>query len=83
MQVDLDAEARLELASMAYERWSKAWETAKLVRAETWESAGKFCPKADWPQFHEARRKSASDELDKAERVKKAICPFSPLILGE
>ena len=82
MQVDLDAEARNELAAMAYARWSTAFETLKAAKALSWESAGKFCPKAEWPQYHASMLDTADKEFALATRLKAAICPFSPLVIG-
>lgn len=83
MQVELDAEARLELAAMVYARWSRAWDSVKAVRAETWESTGRFCGKEDWPGFHAARTKQADEEMALAKRLREAICPYSPIVKGE
>lgn len=78
-QVPLSAETRLELASMAYARWSAAFDAHKAAKAETWESAGRFCPRDEWPLFHARRLNAARTELDKAARIKDEICPHSPL----
>ena len=83
MQIELDAEARLVLASLAYTAWEQAWEAHKAVKAETWESARRFCPHNEWPQYHASGLKNAQAKLDEATRVKNAICPHSPLVTGE
>jgi hypothetical protein len=82
VSVPLDAEARLELASMAYSRWCKAYDEMKGLKASTWESQGKFCPKDEWPDYHRDQLTHAANELAKATRLKDAICPHSPIIAG-
>jgi hypothetical protein len=67
---------------MAYARWSKAYDDLKAAKALTWESAGRFCPRAEWPLYSAAQIEDAEKELAKAERLKAAICPFSPLMEG-
>lgn len=83
MQCELSAEARNELAAMAYARWSDAFENLKEIKAATWESMDRFCPKADWPSFKEAMRQTAEKEFDLASRLKAEICKYSPLVCGE
>lgn len=83
MQCELSAEARNELAAMAYARWSDAFDILRKVKAMTWESEKKFCPKADWPNFHESMLASAQKEYDLTTRLKAEICKYSPLICGE
>lgn len=78
--VPLTAKARLELASMAYVRWAKAYDAMKEVKALTWDSAGRFCPKGEWPLYHAAMVKTAQTELDLATALKDEICPHSPLM---
>lgn len=79
-QVPLSAKARLELASMAYGRWAKAYDALKEAKALTWESAGKFCPKEEWPLYHADMVKTAQAELDLTTALKAEICPHSPLM---
>jgi hypothetical protein len=81
VNVPLDAEARLELAAMAYSRWCKAYDYLKTIKAATWESQNKFCPKDEWPSYHAVQIQGAEAELKKAAAIKDAICPYSPLIL--
>ena len=83
MQIELDAEARLVLASLAYAEWERAWESYNAARAETWESTKRACPRSEWPQFHESRQANTKAVFDRATRVKNAICPHSPLVTGE
>jgi hypothetical protein len=80
MQIDLDAETRLELASMVYGRWGTAYDNQKRVQGLTWESAGKFCPKADWPEFHGSMLEAAKAEFELATRLKNAVCKHSPIV---
>jgi len=82
LSIPLDAEARLELASMAYSRWCKAWDNAKIIKSATWESQGKFCPKEDWALYHADQMKSIEEELNKSFRIREQICKFSPLMDG-
>lgn len=82
-QVPLSALARNKLASMAYEQWSVSYESLKAVKALTWESAGKFCPKAEWPQYHTSMVINAEKELAEAAAVKDEICKWSPIVMGE
>lgn len=82
MQCEFDAETRLEIASMVYNRWCIAFDKLKEVKALTWESAGKFCPKADWPSFHSDMIKTADKEMQLATRLKDSVCKYSPLIIG-
>lgn len=79
-QVPLSARARLELASMAYGRWSTAYDAVKATKALTWESSGRFCPKGEWPSYHAEMTKNAEKELELAAVLKAEICPHSPLL---
>ena len=83
MLIELDAESRFELASMAYDRWSNAFEAHKKAKQLTWESVNKFCPKNEWPDYHKSMVAEAEKELNKATKLKDAICKYSPLITGE
>jgi hypothetical protein len=83
MILNLDPKTRLEIASMVYSRWAAAFDAHKAVKAATWESAGKFCPKAEWPNYHAAQLQNAAQELELAAKLKADICPFSPLVTGE
>ena len=82
MNIDLDAEARMDIASLVYGHWSSAFDELKAAKALTWESAGKFCPKADWPEFHKGMVMTAEKKLAKAAHMKDSICKFSPLVYG-
>lgn len=79
-QVPLSAKARLELASMAYARWSTAYDAFKAAKSLTWESSGRFCPKGEWPLYHASMLGTAQAELDLAAALKAEICPHSPLV---
>jgi len=83
MIVDLNARTRLELASMVYSRWCQAYDKLKEVKALTWESAGKFCPKEDWNAYHLDMQFTAQKELDLATNLKDVICKLSPLVSEE
>lgn len=83
MLLDLDPTTRLELASMVYSRWATAFDSLKAAKAMTWESQGKFCPKADWPSFHASILADAQKEFTLATKLTEDICKFSPLIAGE
>lgn len=83
MILDLDAVTRNEISSMCYSRWCKAYDEMKAVKAFTWESQNKFCPKDEWPLYHASMLEIAERELKLAEKLKADICPFSPLIKGE
>jgi hypothetical protein len=83
MILDLDAFTRNELASMVYARWSSAFENLKKTKSLTWESTGKFCPRAEWPSYHETMLAGAQKELEYASRLKETVCKYSPLICGE
>lgn len=83
MQIELDAKERLELASMAYARWSIAFDNVKLAKGATWEQNKQVCPKSDWIDFYNDRLKYALDELELAAKLKDAICKYSPLVIGE
>jgi hypothetical protein len=78
--VPLSARARLELASMAYARWSVAYDKLKEVKFLTWEASGRFCPKGEWPLYHAEMLKNAEHELTLATQIKGEICPHSPLL---
>ncbi len=83
MQIELSPEARLEIASLVYDKWCKAYDAFKLAKTQTWESAGKFCPKSEWPLFQAKMLESAQKELDKWARLKDEVCKYSPLVIGE
>lgn len=83
MQIELSPETRLEIASLVYDKWCKAHEAMKLAKTQTWESAGKFCPKADWPLFQARILKDSQKEFDKWTRLKDEVCKYSPLVIGE
>ena len=80
VNVPLDATARLELAAMVYARWSTAFNKVKEVKALTWELAGKFCPKAEWPKYKDSMLEAALLELGTAEQLKEQVCKYSPLL---
>lgn len=80
MQCELSAEARNELAAMAYARWSEAANKLRRVKAASWESMSCFCLKADWPSFRAAMIETAQNEFDLASRLKAEICKYSPLV---
>ncbi len=82
-EVPLSAKARLEIASMVYSRWCNAFDALKAAEKETWESAGKFCPKDEWPQYHADRKQSALTDFSIASQLKNEMCKWSPLVLGE
>lgn len=82
MLIELDPTERLELASMAYNRWCIAFDALKTSKALTWESAGKFCPKNEWHLYHADMIKTAEKELTLAVKLKDAICRYSPLVIG-
>lgn len=83
MLCELDAIARNELASMAYARWSMAYDNYKKTKQLTWEQNKQVCPKSDWSSFHSQMIQSAEKELELASKVKDQICKYSPLICGE
>jgi len=82
MQCELSAEARNELAAMAYARWSDAFGKLKEIKTATWESMDEFCPKLDWPMYHAHMLQTAQKEFDLAARLKAEICKYSPLVCG-
>lgn len=82
MNVDLDPQARLDIAALVYKNWSESFDRLKVARALTWESAGKFCPKVEWPLYHASMVKSAEQDFMKASHMKDSFCPFSPLVIG-
>lgn len=83
MLCELSPKARLEIASMVYSRWSRAFDSLNNTKALTWESQHKFCPKADWPLFHKSMIEKAQKEFDLATELKNEICKYSPLVAGE
>lgn len=74
VQIPLDATTRLELASMVYARWAKAYDAHKLAKAQVWETQKHVCPKADWPLFYEKSVEHAEKELKLATKLKQDIC---------
>lgn len=81
--VPLTALARLEIASLVYGEWSKAFDSLKNVKQLTWATAGKFCPKEDWPLFHKDMLQNAQANFDKWQAIRNEMCHHSPLIAGE
>lgn len=81
--MELSPTVRNELGAMAYARWSTAVDNLKKIKAATWESMDKFCPKSEWPNYHKTMIDSAETELLLAEDIKFAICKYSPLIAGK
>jgi hypothetical protein len=80
---ELDAKTRLEIASMVYNRWCKAYDEIKKVKALTWESTGKFCPKEEWPLYQKDMLENAEKELALALKLKDDVCKYSPLVTQE
>lgn len=74
--VPLDGEARNALASLAYNAWSSAFDTLKIVKAETNDGS------LDWADLHAARLTNHTNELASAKRVLDQIAHWSPIILG-
>lgn len=79
-EIPLSAEARLEIASLVYGKWCEAFDAKKAVAGETWVSAGKFCPRDEWPMYHEARVKKALADFEKWTRLREEVCKHSPLM---
>ena len=75
MQIDLSPEAIFALSGLTQEEWTKAFDALKIVQHETWGSAGKFCPKADWPEFHARRVKNAKDTFQKWSAIRAELAP--------
>lgn len=81
--IPCNATVRNGLSSMVYNRWCKACDNLKTTETLTRESANKFCPKNEWPLYHESMLNSAKLELQTATMLKEIICQYSPLIMVE
>ena len=82
VNVPLDAVARNLVSSLVYQHWTECFDTLKAAKNATWESAGKFCPKAEWPLHQAVMLKNAQAAFDTATAVKEQACKFSPMIHG-
>jgi hypothetical protein len=83
IHIPCDAETRNELSSMVYKRWTLAYDNLSAVKTLTWEATNSLYPKNEWRLYHNSALKSAERELHLAQKLKEAICQYSPLILGE
>ena len=64
----------------AYAMWAKEYDELEVCKIATWESQGKFCPKAEWPMFHEEQMKNAKDREMKAKKVFDELAAFGSQI---
>ena len=83
MLCELSPTTRLELAYMAYDRWSKAFDALKYTKTQTWEMNRQVCPKAEFPSCLALWIQTAQKELDKTTYIKDEICKYSPLVSKE
>lgn len=83
MQIELSAEARLEIAALVYSKWAQSFDAFKAAKTATWENNKQVCPKGDWPLFQADQMEYAQKTLDKWTRLKEEVCKYSPLVIGE
>lgn len=83
MQIELSPEARLEIASLVYNKWAESYDAFKAAQTATWEANKWLCPKEDWPLFRAHQMEYAEKALDKWTKLKEEVCKYSPLVTGE
>jgi hypothetical protein len=76
MQCELSAEARNDLAAMAYNKWREAFENVQKVKAEKYDGS------PDWELLHRERLNNALNNRDRAQRVLDEIKKYAPIIVG-
>jgi len=82
MQCELDAEARNELAFMAYGKWTECIDMLKIAKEMQFDKR----VDGDKLSFELSKKeciRRAEENLAKAVRVKDQICKYSPLVVGQ
>lgn len=82
MQIELSDTAILALAALAHDMWTKAYDSLKEVKALTWETSGKYCPKNEWPLYHATMLENGQKELDKWANIKQELTPAFAILFS-
>ena len=77
MQIELEPDVVLNLATLAYGKWSEADDILKAVKAETDDGS------PDWIQFHALRKYRAEQRWNETKRVSDAISEQARPILEQ
>lgn len=65
--LDMSQDDLNEIVQLAYRKWSQAFDDLKHAKAMEWTKD--FCPKSDWPMFHETMIKNNTKAEQDAKRV--------------
>lgn len=78
MNLELTESVVFSLQCLAWTAWAKACDEHKelTTKRNTWESQGKFCPKAEFPEYYAVQLENAVTTLTKARVVLDAIAPY-------
>ena len=82
MQLELSDTAILALASLAHDKWSKAYDSLKEAKALTWETSGKYCPKNEWFFYHTSMLENSQKEMDEWAGIKQELAPALSILFS-